>query len=356
MSVFSSLDYDQHENVVFYNDAESGLRAIIAIHNTQLGPAMGGCRMYPYASEQAAVLDVLRLSRGMTYKAALAGVSLGGGKSVIIGNPETDKSKALFEAMGRFIESLSGRYVAGQDMGIAGQDLTQMATQTSHVWGGVDLLDEHGNARTGDPSPATALGVFYGIKAAVKSKLRRNDLVGVKVAIQGLGSVGFQLARHLHEAGVRLWVSDINSEQELKAVDELGAQRVNGEEIFALDVDVFSPCAMGGIINDLTIPQLKVRIVAGAANNQLLESRHGKDLLQKDILYAPDYVINAGGLIDLYCFDSRRPATEVKSRLQNIAVTLSEIFAASARTGDDTSAIANAKAEALFSFSYAKAS
>ncbi len=356
MSVFSSPDFDQHENVVFGYDQDSGLRAVIAIHNSNLGPAMGGCRMYPYASERDALRDVLRLSKGMSYKAALAGVALGGGKSVVIGNPLKDKSRQLFEAMGRLVDTLSGKYIAAQDMGINVQDLEQMATQSEYVSGIRNRVDELGKLRTGDPSPATALGVFCGIKAALTSRLNRHELEGIRVAIQGLGNVGYHLARLLHEAGAKLWVSDINKARESEAIREFGAIAVNAGELISLDVDVFCPCAMGAILNDQTIATLQAKIIAGAANNQLLESKHGANLHNKGILYAPDYVINAGGLIDLFYLDHGKPAADVKNHVENIANTLADIFTASKRKNLATNIIADDMAAARFQFSYAQAS
>lgn len=356
MSVFSSPDFDQHENVVFGYDQDSGLRAVIAIHNSNLGPAMGGCRMYPYASERDALRDVLRLSKGMSYKAALAGVALGGGKSVVIGNPLKDKSRQLFEAMGRLVDTLSGKYIAAQDMGINVQDLEQMATQSEYVSGISNRVDELGKLRTGDPSPATAFGVFCGIKAALTSRLNRHELEGIRVAIQGLGHVGYHLARLLHEAGAKLWVSDINKARESEAIREFGAIAVNAGELISLDVDVFCPCAMGAILNDQTIATLQAKIIAGAANNQLLESKHGANLHNKGILYAPDYVINAGGLIDLFYLDHGKPAADVKNHVENIANTLADIFTASKRKNLATNIIADDMAAARFQFSYAQAS
>lgn len=355
MTVFSAPEFDQHEHIDFAFDQDSGLRAIIAVHNSHLGPALGGCRMYPYPTEQAAIRDVLRLSRGMTYKAALAGVPLGGGKSVIIGDPHRDKSSRLFEAMGQFVDRQSGRYITAQDMGISAEDLEKMASRTAHV-SGISRGDKPQQLTSRNPSPATAEGVFHGIQAAVKYQLKREGLAGVKVAIQGLGSVGFQLARHLHQAGADLWVSDINEEAEQQAARELQASVVSPEELIGLDVDVFSPCAMGAILNDESIKALRAKIVAGAANNQLCESRHGDYLLNKGILYAPDYVINAGGIIDLYCFDQRKSVQETADRIKSIADTLEDIFTTSNRKQLATHAVANEIAEARFGFSYAKAS
>ena len=351
MTVFSSPDFDQHEQVDFVFDQESGLRAIIAIHNTHLGPALGGCRMYPYQSEQEAIRDVLRLSKGMTYKAAMAGVPLGGGKSVIIGDPHSDKSSQLFKAMGRFVGRQSGRYISAQDMGITADDLEQMATQTEYV-SGISRSEEPMQLASRNPSPATALGVYFGIEAAVEYQLKRGSMEGIKVAIQGLGSVGYQLAGHLHQAGAKLWVSDINKEVQQHAASEFGAEIVSAEELLRLPVDVFSPCAMGAVINDESVAVLGAKIVAGAANNQLLEIRHGVDLFNKGILYAPDYVINAGGIIDLYCFDQGRSANETKERIRNIATTLKDIFATSKCKQLATHSIANEQAEARFRYCY----
>ncbi|MBL4891560.1 MAG: Glu/Leu/Phe/Val dehydrogenase [Rhizobiaceae bacterium] len=354
MTVFSSADFDQHEQIDFVFDQESGLRAIIAVHNTYLGPALGGCRMHPYQSEQEAIRDVLRLSKGMTYKAAMAGVPLGGGKAVIIGDPRSDKSSQLFKAMGRFVDRQSGRYITAQDMGITADDLEQMATQTPYV-SGVSRRDEPVKQVSRNPSPATAMGVFIGIEAAVRYQLKRDALEGIKVAIQGLGSVGYQLAGHLHRAGAKLWVSDINKEAEQRTALEFGATVVSAEELLRLQVDVFSPCAMGAVINDESVAVLGAKIVAGAANNQLMEVKHGIDLFNKGILYAPDYVINAGGIIDLYGFDQGRPEIETAERIKNIATTLEDIFVISARKQRATHSIANEQAEARFLHSSAGA-
>ncbi len=255
--------------------------------------------MWPYASEEEAVRDVLRLSRGMTYKSAMARLKLGGGKSVIIGNPRTDKTPALLAAFARALEQLNGRYIAAEDSGTSVADMKFMTQFTQHVAGIHDKPSDEGT-RSGDPSPATAYGTFIGIQAAVKERLGRDSLDGLRVAVQGVGNVGYDLARQLKEAGARLWVTDIHREPLVQAGRELGATVVAPDEIFGLDVDVFAPCALGAVLNDSTIPQLKASIVAGAANNQLAEARHGVELMKRGILYAPDYVINAGGIIDVY--------------------------------------------------------
>ncbi|MEH6582400.1 MAG: Glu/Leu/Phe/Val dehydrogenase [Halioglobus sp.] len=348
MSVFSLGEFDQHENVVFGHDAASGLQAIIAIHNTNLGPAMGGCRIYPYASSEDALEDVLRLSRGMTYKSALAGLPLGGGKSVIICDPAKGKSDAMLRAMGRLVDSLSGRYIAAQDSGTSVENLKVIGTETTHLSGITERLDDRGQVRNGDPSPSTAHGVFKGIEIAVKHRQGRSDLKGVKVAIQGVGNVGYTLAQKLHAAGARLWVTDVNAGNVARAVSELGAQAVAGEEIFGLDVDVFAPCAMGGIINDETVAQLRAEVVAGAANNQLALPRHGLALHERGILYAPDYVINAGGIVDAYYLRSGKSYEALTRHVESIGDTLADIFQRASDSNETTGTVADRMAEERF--------
>lgn len=347
MSVFSHPEFDGHELVTWASDPASGLRAIIAVHDTHLGKGLGGCRMWPYASESEALTDVLRLSRGMTYKAALAGLPQGGGKSVIIGDPRRDKTPAMMRAMGRAVEALGGRYVVAEDSGTCVADIRQMAEVTRHVGG---LADERAAAegRTGDPSPATAYGTFVGIQACVREKLGRGDLKGLRVAIQGVGNVGFRLAQHLHAAGAKLWVTDIHAPAVERCVSELGATAVGMEAIFAIEADVFAPCALGAILNDRTVPLLRAPIVAGAANNQLAERRHGRLLLDKGVLYAPDYVINAGGIIDIYYEGPGYDAAKVKAHLDRIGTTLAEIFARSKAEGRPTGEVADRMAEERF--------
>lgn len=340
MSVFAHPEFDGHEYVSFHLDAATGLRAIIAVHSTALGPGLGGCRMWPYASDAEALTDVLRLSRGMTYKAALAGLPQGGGKSVIMGDPRHDKTPEMMRAMGRFVESLQGRYIIAEDSGTGVADIREMATQTDYVGGLADAASVAAG-RTGDPSPATALGVFIGLKAAVRAGLGRSDLQGLKVAIQGVGNVGFRLARMLRDAGAELWVTDLHQPAVERCVSELGATAVPMDQIHALPVDVFAPCALGAILNDRTIAQISAKVIAGAANNQLAAPRHDHALLGRGILYAPDYVINAGGIIDIHYEGPGYDPVVVEAHLQRIGTTLSEIFQRSAEQQRPTGEIAD---------------
>jgi len=290
----TEIPVDGYEKVVQCEDPESGLRALISVHDTTLGPALGGLRMWPYLSDQEALTDVNRLSQGMTYKSAVAETGLGGGKSVIIGNPKTDKSPALFRAMGRFVESLKGLYTTAEDVGTSVEDMVIVREETSHVTG---LPREMGSS--GDPSPFTALGCFLGIKACVERALGTSEFKGVRVAMQGCGNVARYLAGHLAEAGATLIVTDIVEEKAKMVVDRHGGTAVAPEEIYDQDCEVFCPCALGAIINDDTIPRLRCKIVAGGANNQLLTVDHGDRLRERGILYAPDFVINAGGIINV---------------------------------------------------------
>ena len=347
MSVFSLPDFADHEQVVFCSDDASGLKAIIAVHNSNLGPALGGCRMWHYATEDDAIRDVLRLSRGMTYKSAMARLKLGGGKSVIIGNPRTDKTPALLAAFARALEQLNGRYIAAEDSGTSVADMKYMTQFTRHVAGIHDKPSDEGT-RSGDPSPATAYGTFVGIQTAVKERLGRDSLEGLRVAVQGVGNVGFDLARQLGEAGVKLWVTDIHREPLVQAGKELGATVVAPEEIFGLDVDVFAPCALGAILNDSTIPQLKAKIVAGAANNQLAEPRHGLELMKRGILYAPDYVINAGGIIDVYHERIGFERAALIRHIEGIRDNLMEVFERAREEERPTAEVADAIAEERF--------
>ena len=291
---FTHPEFANHERVVFVNDKAAGLQAIIAVHNSQLGPAIGGCRMWPYESAEAALTDVLRLSRGMTYKNALAGINSGGGKSVIIGDPRTDKTHALFSAMGSAIDSLGGRYIVAEDSGTLPADMAVMAEATTHVAG---LESDSSN---GDPSPSTALGVFLSIREAVCFRFGKSSLAGVRVHVQGLGKVGFELAKLLINDGAIVVASDINEESCRLARNELSIHTVSNDELLTKRCDVLAPCALGGILNEWSIPTLNTAIIAGAANNQLLTQDDDTRLANAGILYCPDYLINAGGVIDVY--------------------------------------------------------
>jgi len=294
MDLFGYLEKYDYEQVVFCHDEAAKLRAIIAIHDTTLGPALGGCRMWTYATEDEAIMDALRLARGMTYKNAAAGLNLGGGKTVIIGDPKKDKSEALFRALGRYIQSLNGRYITAEDVGTTVKDMDTIHMETTYVQG---VSSAHGSS--GNPSPMTALGVFRGIQASAKVALGSDDLAGKRVAVQGLGNVGYAVAKYLHEAGADLVVTDINEDALRRAEFELHATVVSPGDIFNETVDVFAPCALGAVINDDTIDRLRCKVIAGSANNQLAENRHGDILHQRGIVYAPDYVINSGGVINV---------------------------------------------------------
>ncbi|WP_370305209.1 Glu/Leu/Phe/Val dehydrogenase dimerization domain-containing protein [Sinimarinibacterium flocculans] len=347
MQLFSHPEFDAHETVSFCFDAAAGLRAIIAVHDTHLGKALGGCRMWPYASEADALTDALRLSRGMTYKAALAGLPQGGGKSVIIGDPRRDKTPELMRAMGRAVDRLNGAYVIAEDSGTTVADMRLMAEITAHVGG---LADEQAVAagRTGDPSPATAKGVFIGIRAAVRHVWQREDLRGLRVAVQGAGNVGYRLCRHLHEAGAQLWVTDLHAPAVERCVKDFGAVAVGMDQIATLDVDVFAPCALGAVLDDASIPAIKAKIVAGAANNQLARPQHDRALMERGIVYAPDYCINAGGIIDIFYEGPDYDAARVDAHLERIGATLTEIFARAAAERRPTGEIADRMAEERF--------
>jgi leucine dehydrogenase len=292
MKLFDTIADMGHEQLVLCQDSASGYRGIIAIHSTVLGPALGGTRFWSYASDEEAIVDALRLARGMTYKNAVAGLNLGGGKSVIIGDNKTHDREMIFRAHGRFVESLGGRYITAEDVGTSTADMDFVHMETDYVSGLA--------GRSGDPSPVTAHGVFRAIQASAKERWGSDDLTNKIVAIQGCGHVGYYLAKELHEAGAKLVVTDIDADRVKRVVNEFGARSVGAEEIYGVQADIFAPCALGAIINDKTIPLLKVEIVAGAANNQLLEERHGDELESRKITYAPDYVANAGGVINVY--------------------------------------------------------
>jgi leucine dehydrogenase len=292
MKLFDTIAEMGHEQLVICNDNSAGYRGIIAVHSTTLGPALGGTRFWQYGTDEEAIVDALRLARGMTYKNAVAGLNLGGGKSVIIGNNKTTDREMIFRAHGRFVESLGGRYITAEDVGTSTADMDFVHMETKNVSGLA--------GRSGDPSPVTAHGVFRAIQASAKERWGSDDLSTRTVSVQGCGHVGYYLAKELHEAGAKLIVTDIDPDRVKQVVGEFGARAVAPEEIYGVQADIFAPCALGGIINDKTIPQLKVQIVCGAANNVLLEEKHGDLLEKKHILYTPDYVANAGGVINVY--------------------------------------------------------
>jgi len=344
MEIFDLPEFDGHELIVFGHDAATSLRAIIAIHSTALGPAAGGCRMWPYATTADAVCDALRLSRGMSYKNALAGVPFGGGKAVIIGESRQAKTPQLFEAFGRLVDSLGGRYLTAGDLGTTSADMASVARATRHVAGLGRAPGEAG----GDPGPKTALGVYLGIKAAVRFRLGRQDLHGLTVAVQGVGGVGYHLCGLLAGAGAQLRVADVRAAAVQRVCEEFGARAVPVEEVLAEEVDVLAPCALGAVLSAQSIPRLRARIIAGAANNQLAQGQDGQALQAAGILYAPDYVINAGGIISV-SRELHGGATEeqVIADIQGIPARLTEVFERARRENRPTNAVADQMAREL---------
>jgi len=318
------IPVEGYEEVYRATDDRTGLKAFIAVHDTTLGPTLGGCRMWHYSREEDAVTDVLRLSRGMTFKSAVARTGLGGGKAVIVGDPKTQKTEQLFRSMGRFVHTLGGRYTTAEDVGTNEADMLVLREVTPYVSGLPRI-----KGGSGDPSPFTALGCFVGLQAAAEEAFGTDDLNGKKVAIQGVGNVGYHLGKHLVGAGAELFVTDVNEERLNEAADELGATIVDPREIYAVDCDIFSPNALGAVINDRTIPQLKCKVIAGGANNQLAEERHGEALLEKGIVYAPDFVLNAGGIINVSVEFMPGGYDEEASlkRVNNIRQAMKDIFA-----------------------------
>jgi leucine dehydrogenase len=338
----TDVPHPGYERVVRAEDPESGLQAVIAVHDTTLGPALGGLRMWPYRSWDEATFDVLRLAKGMTYKSAVADTGLGGGKSVIIGNPKTGKSEALFRAMGRFIDQLGGRYITAEDVGTSVEDMVVVRHETRWVTG---LPLSMGSS--GDPSPWTALGTFLGIRACLEEAFGDESVRGRVVAIQGVGNVGMHLAEHLHGEGARLVVCDATKERAAEAAARFGARVVDPATIFDVPCDVFSPCALGAVINDDTLKRLQTRVVAGAANNVLLREEHGDRLREMGVLYAPDYVINAGGIINVSIevepqgYDAERS----RKKVENIAEALKHVFRIARQHNVSTNRASNLLAE-----------
>ena len=321
--VFGQFSFDNHEQIVFCNDEDTGLKAIIGIHNTTLGPALGGTRMWQYKSEWEALNDVLRLSRGMTYKSAISGLNLGGGKAVIIGDAKTQKNDALMRKFGEYVNSLSGKYITAEDVGMETRDMDVIREVTPHVTGVSEAIGGSGN-----PSPVTAYGVYMGMKAASKYKFGSDSLAGKKVLVQGVGHVGETLVKHITDEGAQVILNDINEARLEELSKKYGANVVLGNDIYGLDIDIYAPCALGATINDESIAQLQAKIIAGAANNQLAnELKHGKMLQEKGIAYAPDFLINAGGIINVYAEVVGYDKAESLKRTENIYNTTLEIFA-----------------------------
>ncbi|MGM1056831.1 MAG: Leu/Phe/Val dehydrogenase [Bacteroidota bacterium] len=319
--VFGQLSFDNHEQVVFCNDKDTGLKAIIGIHNTVLGPALGGTRMWNYASEWEALNDALRLSRGMTYKSAITGLNLGGGKAVIIGDAKTQKTPELMRRFGQFVHTLSGKYITAEDIGMDTEDMDIVREVTPFVTG---ISKSKGGA--GNPSPITAYGVFMGMKAAAKYKYGSEDLEGKKVMVQGIGHVGESLVEHLTNEGAQVFIADINQER-LDEVSRKYNATIYVGDIYSADVDIYAPCALGASVNDETINRIKASIIAGAANNQLADERiHGKILKDKGIVYAPDFLINAGGIINVYAELEGYDRKEIMRKTENIYNTTLEIL------------------------------
>lgn len=325
MDTFKEMQTWGHEQVVFSHEPSCGYFGIIAIHDTTLGPALGGTRVWPYESTEAAVRDVLRLARGMTYKSAVAGLNLGGGKAVIVADPKRADRESLFRAHGRFVETLGGRYITAEDVGTSPQDMEFVKRETEHVAGLLNL--------SGDPSPVTGYGVYVGMKGAARVKWGKDTLAGRTVAVQGAGKVAYYLMSHLHEEGAKLVVTDIDQDKVQRCVDEFGATAVAPEAIYDADADIFAPCALGAIINDDTLPRLKVGIIAGGANNQLGEARHGREVEARGILYAPDYVINGGGVINVYGELQGWTMERAKRKAQEIYDTILRVFDIAKRDG-----------------------
>jgi leucine dehydrogenase len=338
MDMFGMRDFDGHERVVFGYDEPTGLRSIIAIHSTRLGPAAGGCRMWPYGSSTEALTDVLRLSRGMSYKNAMAGVPFGGGKAVIIGDPRKLKTAELLQAYGRLVDSLGGQYVTAEDVGTTIADMEQVSRVTKFVSG----LGRKPGEAGGDPAPRTALGVLLGLKAAVRFQLGRTDLEGLKVAVQGVGGVGYHLCRLLSADGVELRVADLQVTATQRVRDEFGAMVVPPDTILFEDVDAIAPCALGAVLNAQSVPRLRARVIAGAANNQLAEEKDGTALHLAGVLYAPDYIVNAGGIISVAreYFGGATDA-QVTGEIHEIPARLTDIFERARRDNRPTYAIAD---------------
>jgi len=340
MEIFTYMEESDYEQLVFCQDKNSGLKAIIAIHDTTLGPALGGSRMWTYDTEAEAIEDALRLARGMTYKNAAAGLNLGGGKSVIIGDPKKDKNPEMFRAFGRYIQSLNGRYITAEDVGTTVEDMDVIHMETDFVTG---ISAESGSS--GDPSPVTAYGVYMGMKAAAKEAFGSDSLAGKTVAVQGVGNVAYKLCEHLHEEGASLIVTDINKEAVNRAVEAFGAKAVDPDAIYEVDCDIYAPCALGATINDDTITKLKAKVIAGSANNQLKTNNHGDTIHDMGIIYTPDYVLNSGGVINVADELNGYNHTRAMKKVDTIYDNLTAIFDIARRDNIPTYIAADRMAE-----------
>lgn len=338
--IFDHLDFDAHEQLIFCNDPSVGLKAIIALHSTALGPAAGGCRMHPYQSEEEALTDVLRLSKGMTYKSAVAGLPLGGGKCVVIADPRDPKKPDLLRAFADHVQSLAGRYWTAIDIGVGPKDADVLAERCDYIFARASQYEPGFN-----PSEFTALGGFMGIKAVGDAVFGSSDLKGLRVAVQGLGATGYALCGHLNNSGAELVVADVRPDAVARAVAEFGAIPANAEDIHAADVDVFAPCALGAGLNDQTIPDIKAKAICGLANNQLAEDRHGEALRQAGIVYVPDYVVNAGGMMGASTVIFTKPSRDESIRqISGLKDTIKNILIRAAAEGRPPSEIADAMA------------
>ncbi|WP_077326867.1 branched-chain amino acid dehydrogenase [Virgibacillus siamensis] len=340
MEIFKYMEKYDYEQLVFCQDENSGLKAVIAIHDTTLGPALGGTRMWTYNSEEEAIEDALRLAKGMTYKNAAAGLNLGGGKTVIIGDPKKDKNPEMFRAFGRYIQSLNGRYITAEDVGTTVHDMDLIHMETDYVTG---ISPEFGSS--GNPSPVTGYGVYKGMKAAAKEAFGSDSLEGRTVAIQGVGNVAYAVCEHLHKEGANIIVTDINEDAVKRAVDAFDAKAVAPDDIYSVDCDIYAPCALGATINDETIPQLKAKVIAGSANNQLKTSEHGDIIHEKGIVYAPDYVINSGGVINVADELNGYNESRAMRKVETIYDSLMRVFEISKRDNIPTYVAADRMAE-----------
>jgi leucine dehydrogenase len=344
MSVFDHAEFDNHESLHYFFDDRTGLRAIVAVHSTALGPAAGGTRRWVYNSDAEALTDVLRLSRGMTYKNAVAGLRFGGGKAVILASDTAPKSPELFRAFGRCVDSLAGKYITAEDVGCSVEDMRYVHEETEFVSG----LPQTGSDAGGDPSPWTALGCIQGIEAAAHARLGADSLRGIRVAVQGVGHVGLHLCKLLHQAGAELFVTDVNNDNLKAATAAVPATVLPPGELLFADVDVLAPCALGNILTSSTIPKIKAKVIAGAANNQLSTPADGLRLAERDILFAPDYVINAGGIISVAAeYYGNASEDDVRADVGRIKDRLEEIFAAAKESGRPTNELADELARSI---------